>query len=77
MKHMDFFLFTTAVGGTANFVSLNYFETNCADFLKENSFAQSKCSDWKFCDETCVKNDKKYVKLEEKNFVQLWQKTWN
>ena len=27
------------------------------DFLKTSSFAQSKCSQWKFCAETCVKND--------------------
>ena len=37
-----------------------------ADFLKENSCAQSQCSDWKFCAETCIKNYIKHVKLKKK-----------
>ena len=44
-----------------------------ADFLTENSCAQSQCSDWKFCAETCIKNYIKHVKLKKKNFVKWWQ----
>ena len=32
------------------------FHTLNSDFLKANFLAQSKCSDWKFCAETCIKN---------------------
>ena len=48
-----------------------------ADFLKANSFAQSKFSDYKFCAETCIHNDIKHVKLKKccqmKNARNQWQ----
>ena len=36
------------------------------DFLKENYFVQPKCSDWKFCAETCCKNVIKICETREK-----------
>ena len=42
------------------------------DFLKANSFVQSKCSEWILCAERCVKSYKKHVELERQQF-KLWQ----
>ena len=43
------------------------------NFLKANSSARSKLTDWQFCIVTCVKNDIKTCKTRKNNFVKLRQ----